>query len=298
MSEERELLNALSQEIRRVDGNHDLGAGALAEALMPFLSERFARPPALGVEAVAWREAVARIIQKHVKARPSGRVMLERITGTYEAADAVLAALPYVPVGGLGASAAPIPTERLERAVVAFQEALAAVPDVAERQASGDQFNAYSIGDEDDHVSAVCLGPITRKPLSLVEAPEDVAELLTAGLRLSCAFVAVQQAATSDDKQPGTEASEGRCSAPNLPTEDAAGGWIDHDGGPNPVPGQRVDVRQRDGSHFRGFPSDDAEEFWTWPDIREGDDTTEGDDIIAYRIAAPTTPASLDGDAT
>lgn len=35
----------LAQEIRRVDGNHDLGAGALAEALMPFLS---ARPLALG----------------------------------------------------------------------------------------------------------------------------------------------------------------------------------------------------------------------------------------------------------
>lgn len=28
----------LAQEIRRVDGNHDLGAGALAEALLPFLS--------------------------------------------------------------------------------------------------------------------------------------------------------------------------------------------------------------------------------------------------------------------
>jgi len=30
----------LAQEIRRVDGKHDLGAGALAEALMPFLSAR------------------------------------------------------------------------------------------------------------------------------------------------------------------------------------------------------------------------------------------------------------------
>lgn len=28
----------LAQEIRRVDGNHSLGAGALAEALMPFFS--------------------------------------------------------------------------------------------------------------------------------------------------------------------------------------------------------------------------------------------------------------------
>ena len=31
-------VDALAQEIRRVDGNHDKGAGALAEALMPFLA--------------------------------------------------------------------------------------------------------------------------------------------------------------------------------------------------------------------------------------------------------------------
>lgn len=31
-------VDALAQEIRRVDGNHSLGAGALAEALMPFLT--------------------------------------------------------------------------------------------------------------------------------------------------------------------------------------------------------------------------------------------------------------------
>jgi hypothetical protein len=30
-------VDSLAQEIRRVDGNHSLGAGALAEALMPFL---------------------------------------------------------------------------------------------------------------------------------------------------------------------------------------------------------------------------------------------------------------------
>ena len=30
-------VDALAQEIRRVDGNHSLGAGALAEALIPFL---------------------------------------------------------------------------------------------------------------------------------------------------------------------------------------------------------------------------------------------------------------------
>ncbi|TAA54063.1 hypothetical protein [Shinella sp. JR1-6] len=31
-------IDSLAQEIRRVDGNHSLGAGALAEALMPFIS--------------------------------------------------------------------------------------------------------------------------------------------------------------------------------------------------------------------------------------------------------------------
>lgn len=30
-------VDALAQEIRRVDGSHNLGAGALAEALMPFI---------------------------------------------------------------------------------------------------------------------------------------------------------------------------------------------------------------------------------------------------------------------
>ena len=44
--ETREIsVDDLANEIRLVDGNHDLGAGALAEALMPFLS---ARPLALG----------------------------------------------------------------------------------------------------------------------------------------------------------------------------------------------------------------------------------------------------------
>lgn len=39
-------VDELAQEIRRVDGNHDLGAGALAEALMPFLSSRLSAAPA------------------------------------------------------------------------------------------------------------------------------------------------------------------------------------------------------------------------------------------------------------
>lgn len=34
----------LAQEIRRVDGNNSLGAGALAEALMPFIERAYREP--------------------------------------------------------------------------------------------------------------------------------------------------------------------------------------------------------------------------------------------------------------
>lgn len=38
-----EDIDALAQEIRRVDGNHMFGAGALAELLMPFVEEMVKR---------------------------------------------------------------------------------------------------------------------------------------------------------------------------------------------------------------------------------------------------------------
>jgi hypothetical protein len=38
MTAEAKLREALAQEIRRVDGNHSISAGALAEALMPWLA--------------------------------------------------------------------------------------------------------------------------------------------------------------------------------------------------------------------------------------------------------------------
>jgi len=46
-------VDALAQEIRRVDGKHSLGAGQLAEALMPFLSSPLS--PSGEAEPVAWR---------------------------------------------------------------------------------------------------------------------------------------------------------------------------------------------------------------------------------------------------
>lgn len=36
-------VDALANEIRRVDGNHSLGAGALAEALLPFLTSAISK---------------------------------------------------------------------------------------------------------------------------------------------------------------------------------------------------------------------------------------------------------------
>jgi hypothetical protein len=39
-----DFVDALAQEIRRVDGSHKLGAGALAEALAPFLARHIAAP--------------------------------------------------------------------------------------------------------------------------------------------------------------------------------------------------------------------------------------------------------------
>lgn len=37
-------VDELAQEIRRIDGNHSLGAGALAEALLPFISRALSAP--------------------------------------------------------------------------------------------------------------------------------------------------------------------------------------------------------------------------------------------------------------
>jgi hypothetical protein len=42
-----QFVDQLAQEIRRVDGNHSLGAGALAEKLMPFLEAALAAAPAV-----------------------------------------------------------------------------------------------------------------------------------------------------------------------------------------------------------------------------------------------------------
>ena len=91
-------VDELAQEIRRVDGENSLGAGALADALMPFLS----RTPAPKGEAVpfgwAWRQRIRdnRGGWEDVMARspPSSRVNVEDVADLQP-----LYASPVVPVG-------------------------------------------------------------------------------------------------------------------------------------------------------------------------------------------------------
>jgi hypothetical protein len=82
----------LAQEIRRVDGENSLGAGALAEALLPFLT----RTPAPEGEAVAWR----------VKYRADGWILFHHEAPARASGEARNGALvqplyasPVVPVG-------------------------------------------------------------------------------------------------------------------------------------------------------------------------------------------------------
>jgi hypothetical protein len=74
-----ERVDALAQEIRRVDGSNSLGAGALAEALMPFVT----RGATLGVEGVA------QIIRQHLNAPVASCALLD----IDEAARAIVAAM-------------------------------------------------------------------------------------------------------------------------------------------------------------------------------------------------------------
>ena len=61
-------IDELAQEIRRVDGNNSLGAGALAEALMPFLAAL--RPSPSSDERVKVRE-VGWLIEINEQAGPT-----------------------------------------------------------------------------------------------------------------------------------------------------------------------------------------------------------------------------------
>lgn len=82
-----------------------------------------------------------------------------------------------------------VPREAVER----FKDALENMPDVFERHAKGQMFNAYDL-DDDGGSKAVCIGPITSRPLSLFAAPADVAELVEASLKLAAHALAAPKA--------------------------------------------------------------------------------------------------------
>lgn len=67
-----------------------------------------------------------------------------------------------------------------------------------------------------------------------------------------------------------------------------ADGWITWSGGENPVPGQNVEAKWRDGRVFIG-PSDDVT-FFDWRHLA----LASGSDIIAFRLA-PTAPVEASG---
>lgn len=66
------------------------------------------------------------------------------------------------------------------------------------------------------------------------------------------------------------------------------GDWITHDGGPNPVPGKKTDVRFPDGAEDFGFSS----EYWSGGDCdwwrHESDNPCQH--IIAYRVTEGVKP--------
>jgi hypothetical protein len=83
-------VDALAQEIRRVDGSKSLGAGALAEALMPFVSRAPSPSPAPGV--VEALDIAKRIRENaggttaHIIAANDAHNFLERFASLYQPA--------------------------------------------------------------------------------------------------------------------------------------------------------------------------------------------------------------------
>lgn len=85
---------------------------------------------------------------------------------------------------GCPAPSDPSATERMRAALERFSAALSELPDVADRIDNlGQQVNAYDLSDEEGR-KAVCVGPITGRPLSLCEASSDVADLIEAAFRV------------------------------------------------------------------------------------------------------------------
>lgn len=105
-------VDALAQEIRRVDGKHKLGAGALAEALLPFIrAHAGAQPPAHDDLRAALREYAD--LQDMVNT--SGGTFPVRLNGAYSSARLrELSALSSLPEAG----------EAVGKVVAGFSDAL------------------------------------------------------------------------------------------------------------------------------------------------------------------------------
>jgi hypothetical protein len=81
-------VDALAQEIRRVDGRHTLGAGALAEALLPFLTALRQPVVPVGVSEEQ-RQRVAEIVEAAIERHAPAN----SIRHTLDDVDAIIAAL-------------------------------------------------------------------------------------------------------------------------------------------------------------------------------------------------------------
>jgi DNA-binding protein H-NS len=89
-------IDALAQEIRRVDGENNLGAGALAEALMPFLTELQHRREA----EEAGRDAVIEEMAKIFDQFPDDKMYSKQAASRIRARKS-LAASPSSPASGV-----------------------------------------------------------------------------------------------------------------------------------------------------------------------------------------------------
>lgn len=274
----------------------------------------FAAPSTIqtGVEDVAWRERDREAVARLVDPRAWNRFDREKtfadhvqrnqridwtayLARSLAKADAILAALPSVPVGGLGASAAPIPTEGHDAGAVDFR------PLALQMMAALDAMAVVIDGLPED----VC-----EVHADNLNALSDVLDAIS--LESLRAILAGQQAAISDDTQPGTDDAPCVGSAPSLPTEDAAGGWQDISTAPKD--GTDVLIWNCEGAEIAHWaPKEDdgpdqpgCDEGWhgtyAWPGRSWGtrlQSFPQGQPTHWMPLpASPTTPASLDGDAT
>ena len=299
----------------------------------PDYQANIARPPAIGVEAVAWREKIADAVLSACRqyADTARAYVGERRyvhTGyiVSEATDAILAALPSVPVGGLGAlQAEDRPSVPTELAGVGWQDISTAPKDrpilgwcvhdadpyfIEPEDASGrSRLTLY--GGHTEGLSHVSDGPHV---LVWGGAWDDSTHEYSGGWMPDWWFRSDSDFEVTANPilwkeigeppaasvSPGTSAA----SAPSLPTEDAAGGWQDISTAPKD--GREVLVYRPLARLTRDEPVAIKRliggDNHCWPrTVPEGAtpcNPTDGSCHVTHWMplpAAPTTPASLDG---